>query len=166
MLPLVALALIAVVTAGGGNDDNNHTAFQPDDDLPGKPIGIGKPFTRFTLPGGQFRVFYAVLDKHNALDLIRVHCVIEKSGHGDKDRNFVQVTVSNGRTSASFSFPDSISNGSLLYEGSRTVQPLEVSDFEDDQEHTITTTVSSRALFTLSGSIRFVSYDRSQYNVV
>ncbi|RCN40439.1 hypothetical protein ANCCAN_13640, partial [Ancylostoma caninum] len=100
------------------------------------------------------------------LDLIRVHCVIEKSGHGEKDRNFVQVTVSNGRTSATFSIPDSISNGSLLYEGSRTVQPLEVSDFEDDQDQIITATVSSRVLFTVSGSIRFVSYDRSQYNVM
>ncbi|CAJ0589398.1 unnamed protein product [Cylicocyclus nassatus] len=137
-----------------------------DSDLPGIPIEIGRRrFVNFNLPSGEFRVFYAVLNQSAALDLLRVHCMLDNPKLKYEDYNYVQITVANGRATVSFSLPEKTSNGSLLYEGARTIQPLEVEDFAENVQ-VITVTISSRAQTAISGKIRVANYDRSQYNVM
>ncbi|ETN84189.1 hypothetical protein NECAME_07010 [Necator americanus] len=157
------------ITAGkGGTNNKSEMTKHTNQSLPGIPLRIGKlhkAFTSFTIPSGQFLVFYAILDKQNALDLIRIHCVIRKSKNRNDYFNFVQVTISNGRAATSFSLPESMSNDSVLYEGARIIQPLEVVDFEEERQQTVMAVVSSRASVDVAGEIRFSVYDRSQYNV-
>ncbi|KAK6759140.1 hypothetical protein RB195_016387 [Necator americanus] len=170
MCLLMRIALLVVwfsvpITAGkGGTNNKSETTKHTNQSLPGIPLRIGK-FTSFTIPSGQFLVFYAILDKQNALDLIRIHCVIRKSKNRNDYFNFVQVTISNGRAATSFSLPESMSNDSVLYEGARIIQPLEVVDFEEERQQIVMAVVSSRASVDVAGEIRFSVYGRSQYNV-
>lgn len=133
--------------------------------LPGIQLQVSE-FMDFTLPPGQFQVFYAILGKQDALDLHRIHCVIKDVGRLRKEGlHFLQITASNGRGSASFSLPESTNSGTPLFEGARLLPPLEVEDFEDDQSHFLSATVLSRAMTDVSFQIRIWNYDRSQYYV-
>ncbi|KAK5973432.1 hypothetical protein GCK32_005276, partial [Trichostrongylus colubriformis] len=134
--------------------------------LLGTQVPVGKTFTSFTLSTGQFQLFYAALGKQDALDLHRVHCKITNAKElSNEDLHFLQITASNGRGSVSFSIPEATSSGSPLYESARMVHPLDETDFEGAHNQFLIATVQSRSFRNVSVKIRFITYDRAQYDV-